>query len=115
MAASAAGWLSPAVTGALVVLMPKCPMCLAGYLALATGVGISIGAAEAVRGGLVAMLGASLLLTACMGVMAVRKYRGRGPRAGKGGEKRLEMGNSPGRSGVRMDGSGLRPGGCPME
>jgi hypothetical protein len=49
--------------------MPKCPACLAGYLALATGVGISISAASYVR---------TFLLTACvasLGILAVAAMR----------------------------------------
>lgn len=41
-----ASWLVP---GSLLVLMPKCPVCLAGYIALATGLGISIPAATNLR------------------------------------------------------------------
>lgn len=36
------GWLFP---GILLVLMPKCPVCLAAYIALVTGISIPIAAA----------------------------------------------------------------------
>lgn len=39
-------WLIPTIVW---VLMPKCPACLAGYIALATGVGVSMTVASSVR------------------------------------------------------------------
>lgn len=47
--ADATGWLLTAIT---VALIPKCPACLAAWLALATGLGISISAAARLRIGL---------------------------------------------------------------
>lgn len=61
------GW---AVPGALLVLMPKCPACVAGYIALATGLGISFTAAAYLRTG---------LIVACVGLLillAARQVRG---------------------------------------
>jgi len=43
-------WIAPS---AALVLVPKCPMCLAGYLALA-GVGVSVPVAAGLRVGLIA-------------------------------------------------------------
>lgn len=51
------GWLLP---GALLVLMPKCPACMAAYIAMATGLGISLPAAANVRLMLITLCIASL-------------------------------------------------------
>ncbi len=54
----ALGWLGP---GALLVLMPKCPACMAGYIAVLTGLGVSLSTAALVRYG---------LMTLCVGALA---------------------------------------------
>ena len=65
---SASAWLLP---GSLLVLMPKCPVCFAAYIALFTGVGISIPAASGLRLALIVACCASLLLLA---FLYLRKY-----------------------------------------
>jgi hypothetical protein len=55
-------WIGPS---ALLVLLPKCPMCLAAYLALA-GIGVSTAAAAGVRVGVIVL---------CLSILAYRLAR----------------------------------------
>ena len=59
------GWVGSA---AGLALMPKCPVCVAVYLALGTGVGISISAAAHLRTALV-FVGITLLIGFTMGLL----------------------------------------------
>ncbi|QEG33526.1 hypothetical protein Pr1d_07900 [Bythopirellula goksoeyrii] len=61
------GWLLPSVG---LAIMPKCPACVVGYVALATGVGISASTATFLRTGLVVLCVGLLLL----GVVKATRY-----------------------------------------
>lgn len=54
-----ARWVVPA---AILVLMPKCPFCLAAYIAIGTGVGVSASTAANIQ---------AALIMGCMGILAV--------------------------------------------
>ncbi|HEX7655003.1 MAG TPA: hypothetical protein VF607_15950 [Verrucomicrobiae bacterium] len=68
----AAHWLVPSV---ILVLMPKCPVCLAAYIALFTGLGISLPVAATLRSGLQWTCIAALLLA--VGLTTRRIWRQR--------------------------------------
>ena len=56
-----AGWIIPSVT---LVLLPKCPACLGAYLALFTGISISVSSACNLRTSLLTLSVAALLCLA---------------------------------------------------
>ena len=69
-----AGWVVP---GAVLALLPKCPACVAAYVALATGFGISVSAATYLRGTVVVLCVVSLAAVAGRRLLRLTKCRGR--------------------------------------
>jgi hypothetical protein len=61
-------WAAPVATLALI---PKCPLCVAGYVLVLTGAGVSLSTAAAIRWALIA---ASLLALAALVVRAARHH-----------------------------------------
>lgn len=66
----ALGWLAPVLT---LVLLPKCPLCVAAWFTLLTGVALPPAAASGLR---VTLIAASLI---ALVILAVRRARRAGP------------------------------------
>ena len=66
------GAVASLLPGAPLVLLPKCPLCLAGWLTVATGIGVSAAAAQYLEGLVV------ILCAAALAFSAVRMLRRRG-------------------------------------
>jgi hypothetical protein len=67
--AEAAGWIIPSAT---LVLLPKCPVCVAVYVALFSGVGISFASASVLRTSLLVLSVIALLYLALRRVCRLR-------------------------------------------
>ena len=62
------GFLSWIAPGAVLALTPKCPACLAAYIALGTGIGVSVPFADNLR------LAVLALCAAMLGIAALRFF-----------------------------------------
>jgi hypothetical protein len=67
-----AGWLVP---GALLALMPKCPLCLAAYVALCSGLTLSYSSAHLLMRTLTALCIGTLALCLVRGVVNWRQNK----------------------------------------
>jgi len=65
---SAAGWIFP---GVRLAILPKCPACLAAYIAVGTGIGISVSAAAGIRVSMI-LLAAALFVLAVVRTTKIR-------------------------------------------
>jgi hypothetical protein len=70
-----AGAATSVLPGAVLVLLPKCPLCLAAWLTLFTGIGVSEATAAQLRGLIVVFSIAAIALIAARMIRAYRLQR----------------------------------------
>src|SRR3954468_19427152 len=72
--ADATGWLIPT---AILAFLPKCPACVAVYIALATGVGVSLSTATRLRWLLIILSIVALLFVAARLLLPIGRFSAR--------------------------------------
>ena len=58
--------------GLVLILLPKCPACLAAYIALGTGLSLSVAASSYIRWSLLVLCVAAIHLLVCPGARAAK-------------------------------------------
>jgi len=61
------------IPGLILVLLPKCPLCIVAWVAVVTGIGISVSTAAYLRSGLLVLCVVSLLAVVVRSVLRVRQ------------------------------------------
>jgi hypothetical protein len=78
-----AGSFKYVIPAAVLAVLPKCPLCLAAYLAVGTGLGVSLSTATYFRGSLVTLCVTSLSYFAIAGVVSAFRGSNRDEHSGK--------------------------------
>ena len=68
------GAAASTLPGAVLLFLPKCPLCLAAWLTAVTGIGISAAAAACVRG-LIVVFSVAVVLLAAAQIVRRRAFR----------------------------------------
>ena len=64
-----AGFVQWALPVTILALVPKCPVCVAGYVLLFTGIGLSLPAAATIRWAIIALCVLALIMLAARALM----------------------------------------------
>ncbi|RYD17524.1 MAG: hypothetical protein EOP88_26135 [Verrucomicrobiaceae bacterium] len=73
----ATGLVGLILSGIPLLLMPKCPLCVAAYVALFTGISVSTATAGQVRTGIIVLCAASVCTFCAISLIRIRHWRTR--------------------------------------